>query len=129
MDERERRSIALNVNLDTVGGDDRLAALTSEFIGLERFVAEASAQTGTSVGVYRPMMANSDHYNFARHGIPALRLVAGFDRPDCNVRYILSPGDTRDRVRLDEMRQAARVASALMWRAMNADEETLAGLR
>ena len=129
VDERERRAIALNVNLDTVGGDDQLTALTSEFIGLERFVTDTSGAIGIPVGTYRPMMANSDHYNFAGHGIPALRLVAGFDRPDCNVRYILSPGDTRGRVRPDEMRQAARVAAALLWRAMNADDGTLAKLR
>ena len=128
MDEAERRSIALNVNLDTIAGDDRLTALTSEFIGLEQFVADTSAAIDIPVGVYRPMMANSDHYNFARHGIPALRLVAGFDRPECNVRHILSPGDTRDRVRLDELRQAARVASALAWRALNAQDEALAAL-
>ena len=128
MGERERRAIALNVNLDTVGGDDQLTALTSEFVGLERFVADTSATVGIPVGVYRPMMSNSDHYNFARHGIPALRLVAGFDRPDCNVRHILSPGDTRDRVRLEEMHQAARVAAALLCRAMNADDEELANL-
>ena len=128
MDERGRRSIALNVNLDTVGGDDALTALTSEFIGLERFVADTSAAIGIPIGVYRPMMANSDHYNFARQGIPALRLVAGFDRPQCNVRHILTPCDTRDRVRLDEMRQAARVASALLWRALNAEDGELAQL-
>ena len=129
MDEPARRSIALNVNLDTVGGDAQLTALTSEFVGLERYVAETSAEIGIPVGVYRPMMSNSDHYNFARHGIPALRLVAGFDRPQCNVRYILSPGDTRDRVRPDEMQHAARVASALLWRALDADDDALARLR
>ena len=128
MDEGERRAIALNVNLDTVAGDDQLTALTSEFVGLERFVQDTAAAIGVPVGVYRPMMSNSDHYNFARHGIPALRLVAGFDRPDCSVRHILSPGDVRDRVRLEEMRNAARVAGALLWRALNAEDETLAKL-
>jgi Zn-dependent M28 family amino/carboxypeptidase len=124
-----RRSIALNVNLDTVAGDAQLTALTSEFIGLEGYVADTSGAIGIPVGVYRPMMSNSDHYNFARHGIPALRLVAGFDRPECNVRHILSPGDTRDRVRPEELQQAARVASALLWRALNASAAELAHLR
>ena len=129
MSERERDALRLNVNLDTVGGDTHLTALTSEFVGLERFVRDTSKSCGIPVGVYRPMMANSDHYNFACHGIPALRLVAGFDRPECNVRYILSPQDTRDRVRIEEMQRAARVAAALLWTAMNADDETLAKLR
>lgn len=129
MDAARRRAIALNVNLDTVGGDSRLTALTSGFAGLERFVADTSAAIGTPVGVYRPMMANSDHYNFARHGIPALRLVAGFDRPDSNVRYILSRADTRDRVRVEELVEAARVACALVWRAMNLDHAEIDALR
>ena len=129
MDEEQRRSIALNMNLDTVAGDTRLTALTSEFIGLERFVADTSAASGHAVGIYRPMTANSDHYNFARHGIPAMRLVAGFDRPECNVRYILSTGDTRDRVRTEEMQQAARTASALLWRALNAEDAEITELR
>jgi aminopeptidase YwaD len=129
MHESERRSIALNVNLDTVSGDGYLTALTSEFIGLERFVEETAAAIGVPVSSYRPMMSNSDHYNFVCHGIAALRLVAGFDRPYCDVRRILSPGDTRDRVKLTEMRRAARVAAAIIWQALNADDEDLAGLR
>jgi Zn-dependent M28 family amino/carboxypeptidase len=97
MSESERSSIALNINLDTVGGDAQLTALTSEFPRLESFVRDAAAGTGIGLDTYAPMMPNSDHYNFARHGIPALRLVAGFNRPECNVRYILTRGDTRDK--------------------------------
>lgn len=43
-------------------------------------------------------MENSDHANFAAHGIPALRLVAGFDDPGCNLRHVLTAADTRDKV-------------------------------
>jgi Zn-dependent M28 family amino/carboxypeptidase len=75
------------------------------------------------------MMANSDHYNFARHGIPAFRLVAGFDRPECNVRYILSRGDTRDRVQRGEMVAAARTAAVLVWHALTMSDEDAAALR
>ena len=46
----------------------------------------------------RPLMQNSDHANFALAGIPALRLVAGFDDPNANLRYVLTPADTRDKV-------------------------------
>jgi hypothetical protein len=118
MDEAERRSIVLNVNLDTVSGGARLTALTSEFAELPPLVRAASADSGIDVGIHEPMMSNSDHYNFARHGIPALRLVAGFDDAACNVRHILTQGDTREKVSLAEMRAAARYAAALVWRGL-----------
>lgn len=125
----ERNAIVLNVNLDTVAGDARLTALTSEFPALDTFVREAAASVGMAVGIHRPMMANSDHFNFARHGIPALRLVAGFDRPDSNVRHILTAADTRDKVAPEELKSAALLAAALVWRALNATDEELVRLR
>ena len=129
MGEAERRQLALNINLDTVAGDARLTALTSEFAGLPAFVREAAAAAGTSVGTHAPMMSNSDHYNFARHGVPALRLVAGFGEPGSNVRHILTGGDTRDKVAPAELRGAGRLAAALVWRGLTATSETLEALR
>jgi aminopeptidase YwaD len=111
MGDAERNSIALNVNLDTVGGDSQLTALTSEFPALDAFVRPLES--------YAPMMANSDHYSFARHGIPALRLVAGFGRPQSNVRHILTRGDTRDKVAPEDLQNAVRVATALVSRALS----------
>lgn len=125
----ERARLRLNVNLDTVAGDDTLTALTSEFIGLEQFVARCTAQIGVTVGIHRPLLPNSDHANFAHHGIPALRLIAGFDRPQSNVRHILTGADTRERVSEAELRHAARVAAALTWLALNAPPEALSALR
>jgi len=129
LSDRERNAIALNINLDTVGGDARLTALTSEFPRLEAFVQDAAAKAGRTLEIYRPLMANSDHYNFARHGIPALRLVAGFDRPDSNVRHILTRGDTRDKVTPAELKSAAALSGALLWRALTADDATMGALR
>jgi Zn-dependent M28 family amino/carboxypeptidase len=114
MSAGERAAIVLNVNLDTVGGASSLTALTSEFPQLEPFVQQACS----GVGTYAPMMANSDHYNFARHGIPALRLVAGFDEPESNVRHILTREDTRDKVSPADLAHAASVAEALVMRAL-----------
>jgi Zn-dependent M28 family amino/carboxypeptidase len=71
---------------------------------------------------YLPMMANSDHYNFARHGIPALRVVAGFNRPESDIRYILTQGDTRDRVTPRQLQQGAQIAAMLVWRGLGAAE-------
>jgi Zn-dependent M28 family amino/carboxypeptidase len=124
----ERAAIALNVNLDTVGGDAHLTALTSEFPRLETFVRDTAAAAGIPVGTYAPLMGNSDHFNFARHGIPALRLVAGFDRPDCNIKHILTRGDTRDKVAPGELENAARLTAALLARALTASDADMAGL-
>jgi hypothetical protein len=125
----ERDAIALNVNLDTVAGDDRLTALTTDFERLDAWVRSVSDEAKLGLGTYLPAMSNSDHFNFAQHGIPALRLVAGFDNPACNIRYILTRGDTRDRVRRTDLTSATRVAAALVWRALTASEAELAALR
>ena len=124
-----RDAIALNINLDTVGGDDQLTALTSEFPPLDPFVRDTAAAAGFSLGTYAPMMANSDHFNFARHGIPAFRLVAGFDRPQSNIQHILTRGDTREKVQPTELAAAARLTAVLLARALTASDEELADLK
>ena len=65
-------------------------------------------------------MRNSDHFNFARHGIPALRLIAGFDDANASARYLLTEADTRDRVSAGELRRGAVVAAELVWAALTA---------
>lgn len=128
MDPDERNRIRLNVNLDTVAGDVSLTALTSEFAGLEAYVGDAARTAGVRIDTYQPMMANSDHFNFAQHGIPALRLVAGFDRPDSNIRCILTAADTRDKVQPSELASGARAAAALVWRGLTMGDEDIAML-
>lgn len=125
----ERKSIALNVNLDTVAGDDRLTALTSDFPRLDAFMRAFAADESIDLGTYLPTMSNSDHYNFAQHGIPALRLVAGFDRPQSNIRYILTRGDTRDKVKRADLDEAARIAAMLVWRGLTMSDGEAAALR
>jgi aminopeptidase YwaD len=123
-----RSVMKLNVNLDTVAGDGHLTALTSGYSALEPFVTGAATEVGMDLGTHRPMMSNSDHYNFARHGIPALRLVAGFDRPHCNVRHILTGADTRDKAAPGELKAAGLVAGAILARALDAPQEVLTAL-
>ena len=125
----ERDAIALNVNLDTIAGDDRLTALTTEFPRLDAWVRAVSDQAKLGLSTYLPTMSNSDHYNFAQAGIPALRLVAGFDRPQSNIRYILTRGDTRDRVRREDLTAATRAAAVLTWRGLTAGDAEIASLR
>ena len=121
--------MVLNVNLDTIAGGARLTALTSEFPALDGFAQCAAADIGMPLETYRPMMSNSDHYNFALHGIPALRLVAGFDDPASNVRYILTPADTRDKAASGELKAAAILAAAIVWRGLNATDAEMAALK
>ncbi|WP_181969717.1 M28 family peptidase [Paraburkholderia sp. DHOC27] len=104
--EDECRNIKLNVNLDIVAGSPNLTALISGFPHLRRLVETACAESSIEVSTYLPLVANSDHYNFARSGIPAFRLLAGFDEPHSRVRHILSGSDRRDQVDPAELERA-----------------------
>lgn len=129
MSEMERRRIALNVNLDSVGGNPNLTALTSGFAGLEPFLLRVAEACGSPLRTYRPLMQNSDHANFALAGIPALRLVAGFDEPAANLRHVLTPADTRDKVQESELVQAAALSAAVAAAACEADAADVASWR
>lgn len=117
----ERAKIALNVNLDSVAGSPNLAALSSGYAGVEPFILGTAEANGLNVRAVRPLMTNSDHANFAQGGIPALRLVAGFDDPAANLRVVLTPADTRDKVGQGELRAATLFTAALVAAACNAD--------
>lgn len=124
----ERASLGLNLNLDTVAGDSMLTALTSDFPALGAFVRESAAAAGTEVGVHLPLMPNSDHANFAAHGIPALRLVAGFDRPESRVRFILSGDDLPPVIEEGELCLALRVTCAMGEKALTMPGAALTAL-
>jgi len=120
----EKRRIALNINLDTVAGDERLTALTSGFAGLEPFLLETAEANGHALRCVRPLQMNSDHANFALAGIPAFRLVAGYDNPSANVRLVLTPGDLRDKVTEAELVKAAQLTAAFLAAGCNAPSST-----
>jgi aminopeptidase YwaD len=117
---RERDAIALNVNLDSVGGGASLAAMTSGFAGVEPFLLAVAAANAHKLRCVRPLMMNSDHGNFATAGIPAFRLVAGYDDPLANTRYVLTPADTRDKVARAELAAAAELSAAVVLAACDA---------
>jgi Zn-dependent M28 family amino/carboxypeptidase len=71
-------------------------------------------------------MANSDPYNFARRGIPAFRLVAGFDEPDSRLRYLLTPADTLDKTAPAELKMAAPLTAQTVLRACATDRPVAA---
>ncbi|WP_422030545.1 M28 family peptidase [Reyranella sp.] len=129
LSDAERGKIALNVNLDSVAGSPNLAALTSGFAGVEPFLLGVAEANGQSLRTVRPLMTNSDHANFAAGGIPAIRLVAGFDDPNAHLRVVLTPADTRDKVAQSELRQATLLTAALVAAACNADPEEAARWR
>lgn len=129
LSQAERDRIALNVNLDSVAGSPRLCALTSGFAGVEAFLSQLAASSGTPVALHRPLMVNSDHANFAAAGIPAFRLVAGFDQPDSNLRYVLTPADTADKIAPAELKAAALFTAHAVARACTASDDRVASFR
>jgi len=120
LSEAERQAIALNVNLDSVAGGARLTALTSGFAGLEPFLLRTAEAAGVELGLFRPLQMNSDHGNFASAGIPAFRLVAGFDDPAAATTLVLTPLDTRERVPPAELTRAAALTEAIVRAALDA---------
>jgi hypothetical protein len=129
LSDADRAAMALNVNLDSVAGSSRLTALTSGFPALPEFVRAAVAASGGAIGIHPVLMTNSDHANFAAHGIPALRLVAGFDEPRSNLRHVLTAADTRDKAAPAELHAAAVVAAAITWAGLTAEDAETATLR
>jgi len=127
--DADKAKIALNINLDSVAGSPNLAALTSGYAGVEPFLLNVAATNGHSLRTVRPLMTNSDHANFALGGIPAIRLVAGFDDPAAHLRLVLTPADTRDKVAQSELRQATLVTAALLSATCNADPSDVAAWR
>lgn len=128
LDEATRATIRLNLNLDSLDGSERLTALTSGFPALGPFVQAAAAAAGQSLHTHLPFMPNSDHASFANAGIPALRLVAGFDEPASRLRLLLTRADTRALVQPATLRNACRCAGALLWAALTASSDELAAL-
>jgi len=118
LDGERRQRMAMNVNLDSIAGARGLTALTSDFPQLDPVVERTAALMGEPIAIHRPLMPNSDHANFAAHGIPALRLLAGFNDPDSNLRCLLTDRDTRALVGRSELMAATRVAAALVWEGL-----------
>jgi len=126
MSQTERARMQMNINLDTVAGDDQLTALTSDFPALDAWVKKVATENGLELGTYLPTMQNSDHFHFARHGIPAMRIVAGFDRRESSVQHVLTPLDTRNKAKAAQLARAGRVTTILTWNALNSIGEQLA---
>jgi Zn-dependent M28 family amino/carboxypeptidase len=128
--ERQRDSIVLNVNVDSVGVGSKLTALNSGFRGIEGFLLNQAEQAGVPLGLYRPLQMNSDHGNFAVAGIPAFRLVAGFNDFAAATRFVLTPEDTPDKLNTDALYKAFRLTRQIVASALStSSEEVLAWRR
>ena len=125
MSQAGRDRMQMNINLDTVAGDGHLTALTSDFPALDAWVRKVAKQNDLELGTYLPTMQSSDHFHFARHGIPALRLVAGFDRPGSSVKHVLTPLDKRNKARVTQLVRASRATAILASNALNLFDEYL----
>jgi Zn-dependent M28 family amino/carboxypeptidase len=111
-----------------VAGDAALTALISDFPALAPVVQAAAEASGVPVATWLPLMPNSDHANFARHGIPALRLLAGFGKPESRVNNILSAGDVPGIIEEAELRQAVAVTCAMADAALRMSDAQLESL-
>jgi len=116
--ENELSSISMVINLDTMAGSANLSALTSGYDELKSLVAEASVSCHRDIAIVAKLLRNSDHYNFAIRGVPALRLIVGFDEPIARTRYLLTEGDTRDKIEPLELKSATIAAASVVWNAL-----------
>lgn len=129
LSKAEKDRIALNVNIDSVGFDTNLTALISEYNELEPFLSKEAERVGLQLRTFRPFQSNSDHANFAAAGIPAFRLVGGFDDPASPARHVLTEYDTRDRIDPDYLENAINLTAAVIETAMNASDQDAATWR
>jgi hypothetical protein len=84
---------------------------------------------GHEVAVHLHLSMSSDHANFAFHGVPAMRLIAGLNEPECGQSRLLTAADLHDAVHLDELHRATEVAGAMLWRALTVSDDEMATLR
>jgi aminopeptidase YwaD len=127
---RERiGDMAMNINLDSIAGSPNLTALVSGFPALSCFVSDAAREVGGELRIHEPIMVNSDHANFAGVGVPALRLIAGFNEPTSPLARLLTAGDTRDQVSSADLLDATLIAAAVTARGLAATEGEINALR
>ncbi|WP_458097940.1 M28 family metallopeptidase [Roseomonas sp. WA12] len=125
----EVEAMAMNLNLDSIAGSPNLTALTSGYPALGGFVQDAAAAAGHDLAVHLPVSVSSDHANFAHHGVPAMRLIAGFNEPASRLSRLLTAADTRDVMEPDELARATEIAASILWKALTAGPAEMAALR
>ena len=112
--ESEKQKILAVLNLDCVAGSSKLSAMISEFDYLREVVLASSKISGIPVDIFEPLVANSDHYNFAMADIPALRLIAGFGEQDSTLRHVLTSADKQELVNEHELDNCLKVIQSMI---------------
>ncbi|MCS6892765.1 MAG: M28 family peptidase [Rhodovarius sp.] len=124
LDPARRARLVCNLNLDAIAGSPRLTALTHGHPALAAIFRAALP----GIGIHEAPMENSDHANFAAAGIPAARLLAGFDEPESRLRFVLTGEDRRRLVPDAELRAATMAAARLLWALLHAPDWPKAAL-
>lgn len=114
-----RKRIVAHLSVDAVAGSKNLTVLTSGFAKCADIVKRANGYDGIQLRTYDVLVPNSDHASFAEAGIPAMRLIGGWEEPASNLRYILTENDRVDKITEAELRHAARATVALLCAAMD----------
>jgi aminopeptidase YwaD len=122
--EEQTAAMIANLNLDSITGSPNLTALTSGFPGLSDQMRRSAR-----VAVHEPLLVSSDHASFAAHGVPALRLMAGFGEADSLVSRILTGADTRALVHKEELVTATDTAGALLAHLLSLPGDQASALR
>lgn len=107
----------LAIILDSITGFPRLSALTGGNLAVEQFMHRHIERNRVAIDIIRPVLANSDHYNFQRRGIPSLRLIAGYGNPSSLTRFLLTAADTEGLVESAELKAATLTAADLVFSA------------
>ena len=110
----QKQKIQAVLNLDCVGGSTKLCAMISESDYLRKVVRESSEICKIAVNIFEPTVPNSDHYNFAIAGIPALRLIAGFGEKDSKLRHVLTSADNHEQVTPQELNNSLKVVQSMV---------------
>ncbi|MCR2764092.1 M28 family peptidase [Microbacterium sp. zg.B48] len=118
LNEAGRRRIRCNVNVDTPVGFPRLFGLTAGDPLILGLLRRASQIGGTPVHPVYAHTTNSDHANFLAAGIPAVRLIGGYNDESADSRLLLTAADTRHRVEPLDLKHGAIVTALVTLTAM-----------
>ena len=121
LSENDVKRIALNLNLDVVAGSPKLTFLCNGFGDLAEWAREVLRDEPARCEVSEWVAHNSDHANFLRRGIPSIRLLAGFNEEDSDCGFHLSPADTTDKVRREDLAAAAGAAARVLLAALDSE--------
>ncbi|MFD2909313.1 M28 family metallopeptidase [Flavobacterium ardleyense] len=129
------KNTVANINIDMIGRRDTLHPNTNNYIyviGSDRLSSELHAINEAANSKYTKMELDykyndrndperiyyrSDHYNFAKNGVPAIFFFNGVHED------YHQPGDTPDKIEYDALAKRAQLAFALTWELANRAEK------